>query len=110
MTFTVDKYPIFVVVKIDPDDIALVDLVNGAARAKGVAVFTDKEGAEEFRDKYHQSFGIAPLFDETAFANLLTVLRRTVSEVVFDPYLIGKRTQTITVAKMLEQLPPATQS
>ena len=98
----------FIVIQTMPDDIALMDLVNGDAKTKGVAVFTDRDGAEEFRDKYHPSFSIAPLSNETAFANLLTILKNVVTEVVFDPYRIGKRTQTITVTEMLAQLPPST--
>lgn len=104
MTFTV-QYPVFVVGKKSPDDVALVDLMNGNQKAKGVAIFTDREGAEEFRDRYHKSFGIIPLPDEQHLANLLAVLKSLISEVVFDPYQIGKRTQTITVAEMLVQLP-----
>src|SRR2546425_273227 len=104
------KYPLFIVAHTEPDGLALVDLENGADKAKGVAIFTDKEGAEEFRDQYHPSFFVGTLPDEPALARLLNALKRTVAEVVFDPYRIRKRTQTITLAEMLEQLQPATQS
>ena len=104
MTFLA-QYPLYVVVKHEPDNIALIDLTNGAAKAKGLAVFTDKEGAEEFRDRYHGNFIVETLSDEAAFARLLTALESIVSEVVFYPYVVGKHAQTITVAEMLEQLP-----
>lgn len=104
MTFTAE-YPLFVLAKSDPDDIAVIELNNGSDSVLGLVVFTDQEAAEDFRDEHRPSFVLEPLVSSQALANLLTILQDSVSEVVFDPYKMGKRCQTITVAEMLDQLP-----
>ena len=102
------EYPLYVVVIKDPhDDIITTDLQDAetGVKAKGVPIFTDREGAEEFRDRYHPAYKVGQLQDDTALAKLLKYLKRhDVTIVAFDPYKIGKRTQSVSIDEVLEGL------
>ena len=107
MIFHVD-FPVFIIVNESMTEAVRLDLLNGEAKEQGVAVFTDLDGAREFRDGHHRGAKIGTLPDEVALADVLIKMKKKypdISEVVFDPYRIGKRIQSITLSEMLAQLP-----
>jgi len=102
MSFTV-TYPLFVLMD-GPAPIA-VDGMDGDRRMKALAVFTDKEAANQYREEHCPEAKLGQLPNETAFAKALATIRNLVSEIAFDPYRVGKRMQTISMEEMLRQLP-----
>lgn len=96
-------YPLFVLM--DGKVPVVVEGVDGEERSKAFAVFTDWEAAHQYRDEHFQSAKVGRIPDEDSFAKAVVFLKGFVSVVAFDPYRVGKRTQTVTVEEMLQQLP-----
>src|SRR5437870_5069537 len=101
MKFTV-LYPVFIITK--EDDVALLEMKDEGSMVHALAVFTDEEAAVDFRDKHYQGWSMGEIPDEAFFSRLLTALRTKVFLVAFDPYRMGRRTATIPLNVLLEQM------
>jgi len=98
-------YPLFIVM--DGKAPVIVAGEEGNVPLKALAVFTDREAAEQYRDEYFPKGKVVQIPDEESFAKSLTIIRDLIALVAFDPYSIGKRMMTVPVDEMLRQLPDA---
>jgi Protein of unknown function (DUF2750) len=101
MKFTV-MYPVFIITK--EDDVALVKVKDEASMVHALAVFTDEEGAVDFRDEHYNGWSMGQIPDEAFLTRLLTTLQEKVFLVAFDPYRMGTRSATIPLNVLLEQM------
>jgi hypothetical protein len=101
-TFSV-TYPLFILM--DGKAPVIVDGKEGKFRVPVLAVFTNREAAEQYRDGNSPKSKVALLPDEESFAKALKVVRERIALVAFDPYRVGKRMKTVPVDEMLRQLP-----
>ena len=69
-----------------------------------LGLFTDEEGAVDFRDEHYPGWPMGAVPDEKYLATLLMAIRDKVTMVAFDPYKMGNRTTTIPLNVLLEQL------
>jgi hypothetical protein len=80
-------------------------LLSGGRDEPVLAVFTDREAAEQYWDENFPKGKLALFPDEESFARALRLVREFIALVAFDPYRVGKRMKTIPVDEMLRQLP-----
>jgi len=96
-------YPLFILM--DGKSPVIVDGKEGRFRVPTLAVFTNSEGAEQYRDENFPKRKVALLPDEESFAKALKPVREFIALIAFDPYRVGKRMKTIPIDEMLRQLP-----
>jgi len=100
------QYPLFFILTGEgQDDLALVDLQEGSSKVKGIPIFTDEEGAQEFLDANFVGWRLGLIPDEPFFARLLNLVKQHgVFLVALDSWRTGARTATIPIDDMLRQL------
>jgi hypothetical protein len=98
-------YPLFILM--DGKVPAIVCGKEGKARVPALAVFTERELAEQYRDQNLPKGKVSPLPDEESFARVLKIIRELIAVVVFDLGSGGKRMKMIPVDEMLRMLPDA---
>lgn len=74
-----------------------------AGRA-AIPVFTDRPGAEEFRDKNCPGYEIWAMSDASRFAFGLRAARAVASFAAFDPWRPGLRVQAVLIDDLLTGL------
>jgi hypothetical protein len=96
------EFPFFILVReftTDPSkglNLSFHDIVTLTIPSSpdGIAVFTDKAAAEQFRDENAASHQVFPILDPKSFINVLQAskqMKRPVGLVLFDPYRLGKK-------------------
>ncbi len=101
MTYHV-QYPLYFISKGSDLAVALGKLEE--SKAKMIPIFTDEDGALEFRDRYFPDWQLGAIPDEAWFAKLLGLYKDDLLLVAFDPLRLGLRTATIPINVMIEQL------
>lgn len=105
------EYPIFFVARTATTDlsaplnISFHDIVtlSDPNAPTGFAVFTDRPGAEEFRDRYAPGYEVYELPTEGSFAAVLHQVKRIAKVVAFDAFRLGYQ---ITAIPIDDLLPP----
>lgn len=67
----------------------------------GLAVFTDRPAAEQFRDEHRPLHEVFELPTEGALAVVLRQVRGLAEVVAFDPYRLGYQTVTMTIDSLI---------
>jgi hypothetical protein len=105
------EFPVFIIARgatknADSTMISFHDYVTLTSQnhPPALAVFTDKDGAEPFRDDDVSTYQVFSLDGRIGFAQLLRGLPPGIGFVAFDPYRIGKKAQTGSVEDVLRGL------
>ena len=68
------------------------------------AVFTDQDGAEQFRDENAAQHQVFPISSAEEFRVVLAMLRARFSLVAFDPYRAGKKVSAVPIDDLIHAL------
>jgi hypothetical protein len=100
--FDVYEYPWFVLVRqvsVEGQSVTFHDMVNLdiGDDEKALAIFTDKEGAEEFRDNHCPGHQLFPIPDIGVLTGVLLFARSGASHMAFDPWRAGKKFEALRI-------------
>ncbi|AWM40376.1 hypothetical protein GobsT_11340 [Gemmata obscuriglobus] len=107
------EYPLFFVAREATTDVSLsvpnvtfhdIVTLSDPNKPSGVAVFTDRAAAEQFRDEYAAVSEVFELPTAGAFAVMLQQVRKIAQTVAFDPYRLGYQTQVAPIEDVLRGL------
>ena len=101
------SYPVFIIMRGEShEDVGIVKMKEPCSdnMTDGLAAFTDDDAAETFRDQHFPGWSLTSIPDKSALVRLLTVLRKKLSWVAFDPYKMGTRPASIRLEELLAQM------
>lgn len=106
------EFPVFVLahdLKINPPNISVTKLMtlSDPDAPTAVAIFTDREAAEQFRDEKASGYDVFAITEPQDLVKILAAIKPTAPVVVFDPYRLGKPARIAPIDEVIEAHRPS---
>ncbi len=96
------QFPWFIIGEMNRDICKPLHVTSG--NKTSLALFTDMDAAEEYRDQISPNSKVIPIPDETTLLSLAQVASQFADQFVLDPYKEGKVLRAGSLSKLIQIL------